>query len=443
MNNHKLKVLLIVEQCNPEWSSVPLEGYKYYQAISQLVDVTLVTHERNKTALNKIISPQQVIYIDESELIQKYHKLIASFTYSGKKNWPLYNAFSYLVYAEFNHKVYEKFKSQILTGEYDIVHSLTPMMPRYPVKAIKACKNTPFLLGPVNGGVPFPPGFQEIAKQEFAQFNFLRAIGRALIPGYVNTYKKADKVLAGSTYTLNNLQNMFSLSDEQINLFYENGISQDFLDGVETGKSHDDKVNLLFVGRLVPYKGADMLIEAISKLPKEIQNQIKLTIVGDGSEITNLKAMVQEFGLENLVTFTGWIKQQETLEFYQKSDIFCFPSVREFGGAVVLEAMACGLPCIVVNNGGIGEYVTEETGFKIDPDSREYVTQQLANKIGTLVTDEQLRKQMSVNSVERVREFEWGYKAEKIVEIYQKMIAQKNNNSATLPEEDNILVSIN
>ena len=80
MNNHKLKVLLIVEQCNPEWSSVPLEGYKYYQAISQLVDVTLVTHERNKTALNKIISPQQVIYIDESELIQKYHKLIASFT---------------------------------------------------------------------------------------------------------------------------------------------------------------------------------------------------------------------------------------------------------------------------------------------------------------------------------------------------------------------------
>ena len=236
---------------------------------------------------------------------------------------------------------------------------------------------------------------------------------------------------------------MFSLSDEQINLFYENGISQDFLEGAETGKCHDDKANLLFVGRLVPYKGADMLIEAISKLPKEIQNQIKLTIVGDGSEITNLKAMVQEFGLENLVTFTGWIKQQETLEFYQKSDIFCFPSVREFGGAVVLEAMACGLPCIVVNNGGIGEYVTEETGFKIDPDSKEYVTQQLANKIGTLVTDEQLRKQMSANSVERVREFEWGYKAEKIVEIYQKMIAQKNNNSAILPEEDNILVSIN
>lgn len=447
MNNNKLKVLLIAEKCNPEWSSVPLEGYKYYEAISQLVEVTLVTHERNKSALSKLLSSQhssqEVFYIHESELIKKYHKLVASFTYSGKKNWPLYNALSYLVYAEFNRKVYEQFKSQVLKGEYDIVHALTPMIPRYPVKTVKACENTPFLLGPVNGGVPFPEGFQEVAKQEFAQFNFLRAVGRALIPGYVDTYKKADKVLAGSTYTLNNLQKMFSLSDDQINLFYENGISKDFFDAVEIGKSNY-KVNLLFVGRLVPYKGADMLIEAISKLPKEIQNRISLTIVGDGSEKANLKAIAQKLNLEHIVSFTGWIKQEETLEFYKKSDIFCFPSVREFGGAVVLEAMACGLPCIVVDNGGIGEYVTEETGFKIDPVSKEYVTQQLANKIGIFVTDDKLRIEMSANSVERVREFEWGYKAEKIVAIYQEMIANKNyNNSGILPQLDNVLVSTN
>ena len=64
---------------------------------------------------------------------------------------------------------------------------------------------------------------------------------------------------------------------------------------------------------------------------------------------------------------------------FSKSDIFCFPSIREFGGAVVLEAMACGLPCIVVNNGGIGEYVTDETGFKIEPISRDYIIKELYN----------------------------------------------------------------
>jgi glycosyltransferase involved in cell wall biosynthesis len=96
----------------------------------------------------------------------------------------------------------------------------------------------------------------------------------------------------------------------------------------------------------------------------------------------------------------------------------------------VLEAMACGLPCIVANNGGIGEYVTEETGFKIDPLSRNYLTTELTNKIKILVEEEKLRQTMSEKSIERVREFEWGEKAKKIVEIYEKMLSEKGSSSA-------------
>lgn len=423
-NRNNLKALLIVEQCNPEWSSVPLEGYNYYQQISQLVDTTLVTHERNEPALSKVLGDNKVIYMRESAFSKKYHNLVASLTYLGKTKWPLYNALSYLVYAEFNRKVYEQFKTQVLNREYDIVHVLTPMMPRYPAKIVKACEHTPFLLGPVNGGVPFPKGFQKVARQEFAQFNFLRAIGRVVIPGYTETYREADKVLAGSTYTLNYLKNLFSLSEKRINLFYENGISKDFF-GEITKPKHDGIIDLLFVGRLVPYKGADMIVEAISKLSKNIQDKVRLTIVGDGSERNNLETIVSELKLNNIVKFTGWVKQQETLEFYKKSDVFCFPSIREFGGAVVLEAMACGLPCIVVNNGGIGEYVTEKTGFKIEPTSRDGVVKELTDKIHQLALNHDLRLQMSANSVERVKEFEWGHKAEKIVEIYSEMINTK------------------
>jgi len=87
--------------------------------------------------------------------------------------------------------------------------------------------------------------------------------------------------------------------------------------------------------------------------------------------------------------------------------------------------MACGLPCIVANNGGIGEYVTEETGFKIEPISRDYLTQELTNKIQMLVEDERLRESMSAKAIEKAREFEWDNKARKILEIYQKMLAEK------------------
>ncbi len=421
MNHTTLKVLLIIEQCDPEGFSVPLEGYNYYKSISEIADVTLVTHGRNERAIKKIAPDKDVVFIHESDFSGRYHSWVEKLTYRGRVNWPLYNALSYPIYAEFNHKVYQKFKHQVRRGDYDIVHALTPMMPRYPVKMVRACKNTPFILGPVNGGVPFPAGFQTVARQESAQFNFLRAVGRYLIPGYVETYKKADKVLAGSTYTLNLLKKLFKIPEGRIQLFYENGITSNFLNqGQKTNKS--DKVNLLFVGRLVPYKGADMVIEAIGKLEESIRHRVMFTIVGDGSEKTNLETRVKELNLETTVKFAGWVPQQETLKYYSESDVFCFPSIREFGGAVVLEAMACGLPCIVVNNGGIGEYVTEETGFKIEPLSREYIVEELADRIKVIVKDEQLQAQMSLKSINRAQEFTWEEKASKIVEIYNSMI---------------------
>ncbi|MEQ8464891.1 glycosyltransferase family 4 protein [Coleofasciculus sp. E1-EBD-02] len=427
MNHKKIKVLLIINQCKPDGQSVPLEGYKFFENISKLVDVTLVTHGMYRKSIEKIkTKDNDIYYIVPSDLIKKYWRTIPKLLGVNKGNWPLRHTVNYPVYAEFNHKVYQKFAPKIVRGDYDIVHAITPMNPRYPYKIVKACQQTPFLLGPVNGGVPFPPGFREKAKEEYAYLNFLRAIGRVLVPGYRETYKKADRILAGSTYTLHLLKGLFKISDSRISLFYENGIDKGWL--IEKKYfGNKDKIHLLFVGRLVPYKCADLVIEAISKLERATQEKIFLTIVGKGVEKVRLEKLVQELRLSERVHFTGQISQQETANYYRQADIFCFPSIREFGGAVVLEAMACGLPCIVANNGGIGEYVTEKTGFKIEPLSRDYLTHELTNKIKTLVENDKWREDMSVKAIERVREFTWEYKAEEIVNIYETMIRQKSS----------------
>ncbi len=424
MNSNKLKVLLIIEQCNPDMPSVPLVGYQFFNELSKIVNVTLVTHERNKQALEKVRSnDEEIVYIPESTLLAKYYRIVERITI-GKKgvNWPLLNTLSYFIYAEFNQKVYQQFKNKILSKTYDIVHAITPMMPRYPVKVIRLNKDTPFILGPVNGGVPFPKGFGEIARKEFAYFNFLRHLGR-LIPGYVETYKRAEKILVGSTYTLNMLQAKFKIENSRVKLFPENGVAEEFFEKLTVAKDVT-QVNLLFLGRLVPYKGADIVLEAVSCLNKKVKERIQLTIVGDGSEKDNLHTQAQKLGINEIVSFAGWVDQKETLTFYRKADIFCFPSIREFGGAVVLEAMACGLPCIVADNGGIAEYVTEETGFKIAPISREALTQGLANKIQLLVENEELRKKMSMKAVERAQGFAWKQKAVAINKIYEEIITK-------------------
>ncbi len=417
--------MLVVEQCNPEWFSVPLEGYCYYDGIAQYADVTLVTHERNKAALDKAHPDRKIIYIYESEFIKKYARLAEVVSKIGSKIiWPLFNTLIYPVYAEFDRRVHRQFKAEVEQGVYDLVHAVTPMMPRYPVKIVKACDKTPFIFGPVNGGVPFPEGFGKVANQEFAYLNFLRAIGRYLIPGYRRTYEKAAHVLAGSSYTYGMVKDLFNIQKERLELFYENGIKSSFLKEAkkprETGSQQP--VNLLFVGRLVPYKGADMLLEALGKLDNSLREKFKVTIVGDGSERKTLDQLVDQYQLRDQVHFAGWVTQDETLKYYSEADVFCFPSVREFGGAVVLEAMANGLPCIVVNNGGIGEYVTEKTGFKIDPVSREYVVDELTKCIPVIIEDHNLRLSMSAAAIDYVSGFTWDAKAKDIIGIYNKVL---------------------
>jgi glycosyltransferase involved in cell wall biosynthesis len=430
MKNKKLKVLLIIEQCNPEWASVPLVGYCFYKHISQNVDTTLVTHARNKSALEKAHPDRNIIYIDESNFIKRYYGFAEKLSkINGNIIWPIYHTLTYPVYSEFNNLVYKKVRSSILNGEFDIVHAITPMMPRYPVKSVKVCKNTPFIIGPVNGGVPFPKGFQEVARKEFSDLNFLRSVGRFIIPGYRETYENADYILAGSTYTLNLIKDLFDIKNEKIGLLYENGIVDSFLkhaDNIsEKNIRVDKKFNLIFVGRLVPYKGADMLIDAISILDHSVRNSISLTIVGDGSERKTLEKQVKEHNLGETVMFSGWVEQQETLEYYSRSDVFCFPSIREFGGAVVMEAMANGLPCIVVNNGGIGEYVTDETGFRINPVSREFVVQELAVCIERLFFNQAMCESMSFKAIQRAKGFSWNSKGETIIGLYNKLLADK------------------
>ena len=417
-----LKVLLIIEQCNPEWPSVPLEGFRYYEAISHLVDVTLVTHERNRAALTRAGVDAGAVFIQESVALARYFQVVRRLAVrGGAVNWPILYALGYPVYAEFNRRVFRDFRGSVSRGDYDVVHAFSPILPRYPVKLIEACQRTPFLLGPVNGGLPFPRGFGEIAHKEFSRFNFLRAFSQ-VIPGYRATYQKADKVLAGSSATEGMLRRMFGIEDDRIELLHENGVAASSF-GQPTSRAPGDPIVLLFAGRLTPFKCADVVIDAFQKAASRIP--LILTIVGDGPERSRLEDQARRMGVADRVRFAGWVQHEQMVEFYRRADIFCFPSIREFGGAVVLEALAAGLPCIVTDYGGIAEYVTDDCGFRIAPHSREDVVRKMARHIEDLAQSADVRKRMSAAAVDRAREFEWSRKGQRIFEIYADLLERK------------------
>jgi glycosyltransferase involved in cell wall biosynthesis len=113
------------------------------------------------------------------------------------------------------------------------------------------------------------------------------------------------------------------------------------------------------------------------------------------------------------------------VDHYRRADVFCFPSIREFGGAVVLEAMAAGLPCIVTDYGGIAEYVTDQSGFRIAPLSRQHLVHQMTLDVETLQRSAELWNRMSAAAIERASGFEWSRKGQWLVEKYATLVERK------------------
>ena len=138
------------------------------------------------------------------------------------------------------------------------------------------------------------------------------------------------------------------LKHKKILEFIENGVDLDLF-RVDASAIRHGKISIIYVGRLVDYKRVDLLLDACEKLIGKIDFQ--LHIVGDGRLRAALQKQVNQLSLTRHVQFHGWLPQAAVAEMLRSSDIMAFPSMRECGGAVVLEAMASGIPVIAAKVG--------------------------------------------------------------------------------------------
>jgi len=205
------------------------------------------------------------------------------------------------------------------------------------------------------------------------------------------------------------------------------GIDPDFF-----GKSLDVDVlrrkfeiegeSILFVGRLIDWKGIDGLIKAVPKILKKYP-KTKLLIVGSGPCKGRLIKLAKRLDITNNILFIDKVSHEELPQYYSLANVFVLPSVvndrgeTEGLGVVLLEAMACRIPVIGSNVGGIPDIINDgETGLlanQKDPDD-------LARKIIILLTDENLRKRVVENGLKFVKEnFSWEVIADRFIRIYQ------------------------
>ena len=239
------------------------------------------------------------------------------------------------------------------------------------------------------------------------------------------TYESSE-VIVNSNYMKNELQRLFGLPFEKINVV-PNGVNVNNFTGIERDYEFrrkyamDNEKIVLYVGRLVYEKGIQNLISAMPKILSGYHDS-KLIIAGKGGMLEELKEQANALGLGNKVYFTGYLNSKQVQKMYKCADVAVFPSTYEPFGIVALEAMLAGVPTVVSDIGGLNEIVEHGIdGMK----SYAGNSNSIADSVLSLLYDYKLCSNISKNAKTKVKEqFNWNKIAQDTHYIYEKAICQ-------------------
>lgn len=424
----RYRVLIIAENCNPEWTSVPLVGWSHYRALAGVADTHLVTQVRNREALLRagLVEGKDFTALDTEKIAGPAHRIGEKLRGGAGKGWTTKMVFNLFGRTYFERLLRLQFEPRLRAREFDIVHQITPLSPTLPAKFSRVCRkwNVPFVWGPINGGLPWPKGFGDAIRQEREWLSKLRGLYK-LLPGYRVTRRNASALLIGSTSTFSQMPAKYH---EKCVYLPENAVDPERFSAAGAGPRSNPlpegegtlSLRLCFLGRLVPYKGADMLIEACEPLLRE--GRVMLDLIGDGPQRAALEAMITTRSIPN-VRLLGNIPHSQLSTTLAGYEVLGFPSIREFGGAVALEAMALGVVPIVPNYGGLGELVSPATGYLIEMGSRQQIIDRYRTTLSGILADRGALALKSRAAVERVkRHFTWDAKAQTVLSVYDWLL---------------------
>ena len=211
-------------------------------------------------------------------------------------------------------------------------------------------------------------GFSQADSQK-EWISSLRGLYRFL-PFARSTYHRAAAIIAASSQTYAE----FAVYRDKVFFVPEPGIGRSLCSNDTRTPEPGAKLELIFVGGLIPCKACDLALRAAAPLLRS--DLARLTVLGDGPERNRLEQLAKSLGIEKAVSFYGWVSHAEVLTRLRSADVMVFPSVRDFGAGVVFEALATGAVPVVADFGGPGDIVHPEVGYKVPlTNESEFVAQ--------------------------------------------------------------------
>lgn len=406
-----LRVCIVAENASFRFggeASLPLHYFSRLRARG--IEAWLIIHGRTQRELEALYPAEQdrIQYIPD----RWYHKLI--WRLSSPLPRRIAEATLGMLMILIN-QIIQRNMVKLLIRQHcvNIVHQPIPVSPKAP--SFIAGLGVPVIIGPMNGGMDYPAAFR---RDESLFTRAVVAVGRV-------SAKVINRIIAGKIHA-----SVLLVANERTRLALpscargkiieipENGVDLAIWSLPVKPDPAGVPARFIFIGRLVDWKRLDFVLHALVDFP-----DAKLDVIGDGPMRNAWAAQAESLGVASRVSWLGWLPQPECARYLRGATALLLPSIYECGGAVVLEAMACGIPVVATAWGGPAEYVDENCGILIDPSNSDMIIKGFVDASRKLAANPALRAKLGSAGRERVELcFDWNRKIDRILEIYRECI---------------------
>ena len=413
-----MKILLSAYECEPNRGREQGRGWNCALELAKLGhDVWVLTPSKNKDYIAPVLDSLSLsnlifVYLDDSALIRRY--------LTNKTG-------TILRYFLWQWNACKTAKNLDREHDFDIVHHVT--MGSLTGGSWLWQLNKPFVFGPAGGGQVAPSAFKKYFYGAWWTEAWRSLIVNHLIPLNPiirSTFSRTKLVLAANRDTITLAQRIGARRAE---LFFDAGLPEDYFPDEPPTRAPSDSLRLFWVARMYPRKALRLALEAVAKVDPSIP--VKLTIAGGGTQEHYLPAWIEELGLDDRIKRVGFLSWDAVKEEYLKQDVLLFTSLRDTGGAQLLEAMALGLPIISLDHHGAGDHIPDKAGIKVPVINPDETLNQLTQAIEYLYQNSEERIAMGRVGFEYAKTQTWPRKVQKISQFYDELVSHHESTEAS------------